>query len=216
MRNGRAVTAEHPGQDRPVTDSPVTSPRAGGRPRSARAHEAILDAAADELIEHGFSGTSIERIAARAGVARTTVYRRWSSLPELCMAALEHLREPLPPPPDQSLAADLVFLLQALRHLLTATRMGQLVPQLAAEARLHPELSLTYWNDYLVRGSSPFAVVLRRGVDQALIRPDLDVELVIDLLTGPVFKRCLWQLETSDRDLTVIVDIVLAGLAPRA
>jgi AcrR family transcriptional regulator len=208
------VTSERLEQDRQVTVSSVPLRRAGGRPRSARAHEAILQAAVDELIEHGFSATTIEGIAARAGVARTTVYRHWSSLPQLCMDALEHLREPLPPPPSRSLPEDLVFLLQALRHLLTATRIGQLVPHLAAEARLHPDLSRTYWNDYLARGSSAFAVVLRRGVAQSLIRPDLDVELVIDLLTGPLFKRCLWQLETSDQDLTTIVDTVLAGLAP--
>ena len=197
-----------------MTVSSVPPRRAGGRPRSARAHEAILDAAVDELIEHGFSATTIEGIAARAGVARTTVYRHWSSLPQLCMDALEHLREPLPPPSYRSLPEDLVFLLQALRHVLTATLIGQLVPQLAAEARLHPDLSRTYWNDYLARGSSAFAVVLHHGVAQSLIRPDLDVELVIDLLTGPLFKRCLWQLETSDQDLTAIVDTVLAGLAP--
>ena len=208
------MTSERLEQDRQVTVSSVPPRRAGGRPRSARAHEAILQAAVDELIERGFSATTIEGIAARAGVARTTVYRHWSILPQLCMDALEHLHEPLPPPPCRSLPEDLVFLLQALRHLLTATRIGQLVPQLAAEARLHPDLSRTYWNDYLARGSSAFAVVLHRGVAQSLIRPDLDVELVIDLLTGPLFKRCLWQLETSDQDLTAIVDTVLAGLAP--
>ena len=126
------MTSEQLEQDRQVTVSSVPLRRAGGRPRSARAHEAILVAAVDELIEHGFSGTTIERIAAGAGVARTTVYRHWSSLSELCMDALERLREPLPLPPGRTLSGDLVFLLQSLRRLLTATRLGQLVPQLAA------------------------------------------------------------------------------------
>jgi len=130
------------------------------------------------------------------------------------MDPLECLREPLPPPTCRSLPEDPVSLLRALRYLLTATRIGQLVPHLAAEARLHPELSQTYWNDYLARDSSAFAVVLRCGVAQTLIRPDLDVELVIDLLTGPLFKRCLWQLETSGQDLAAIVDTVFTGLVP--
>jgi AcrR family transcriptional regulator len=192
---------------------PQTS-RRGGRPRSSEAHEAILRAAIDEWAEHSLAGMTIERVAARAGVARTTVYRRWSSLAELCMEALDHLREPLPTPPGVDVAEDLLVLMRALRHLLTESRLGRLVPQLAVEASRHPDLSLTYWNQYLVRGSSTMADVLRRGVEEGTVRPDLDVELAVDLLTGPLFKRSLWQLPTSDADLLATIDIVLAGLAP--
>ena len=188
--------------------------RRGGRPRSTRAHEAILLAAVDEWAEHSLAGMTIERVAARAGVARTTVYRRWSSLPELCMDALNHLREPFPAPRGESVPDDLELLLRALRHLLTESRLGRLIPQLAVEASRHPDLSLTYWNEYLVRGSSTLADVLRRGVTEGLIRPDLDVELTVDLLTGPLFKRSLWQLPTSDDDLRATIDTVLKGLAP--
>ena len=116
-------------------------------------------------------------LAARAGVARATVYRRWSSLPALCMEALEHVREPFPELRGVDVAEDLVTLLQALRHLLTESTLGRLLPQLAVEAGRHPDLSVTYWNDYLVRGSSAFGDVLRRGVTEGLLRPDLDVEL---------------------------------------
>jgi AcrR family transcriptional regulator len=191
-----------------------TPARRGGRPRSTRAHEAILDAALAEWAEHSLAGMTIERVAARAGVARTTVYRRWSSLPELCMDALTHLREPFPTPPGESVPDDLMVLLRALRHLLTESRLGRLIPQLAVEASRHPDLSLTYWNDYLVRGSSVLADVLRRGVAEGSIRPDLDVELAIDLLTGPLFKRSIWQLPTSDADLSATIELVLRGLAP--
>jgi len=88
------------------------------------------------------------------------------------------------------------------------------VPQLALEASRHPDLSLTYWNDYLVRGASVMADVLRRGVAEGTIRPGPDFELAVDLLTGPLFKRSMWQLPTSDDDLRATVAVVLAGLAP--
>ena len=79
-------------------------------------------------------------------------------------------------------------------------------------AARRPDLSRTYWAQYLARDRGPFADVLRRGIDEGLLRPDLDLELVVDLITGAVFKRALWQLDTPDADLAAIVDTVLAGL----
>ena len=166
----------------------------------------------EEFATHGRSGMTIEKVAARAGVARSTVYRRWKNIDDLCLEALQHLHEPLPPPPGRSVHEDLTFLLGYVRHLLTDTRFGLLIPQLAAEAARRPDLSRTYWAQYLARDRGPFADVLRRGIDEGLLRPDLDLELVVDLITGAVFKRALWQLDTPDADLAAIVDTVLAGL----
>lgn len=157
---------------------------------------------------------AIERVAARAGVARSTIYRRWSDTAALCMEALEHLRAPLPTPPGDSVREDLIFLMRALHQILTQTRIGGLIPQLAAEASRRPDLSYTYWTDYLARGSSPFGHTLRRGIAQGQLRGDLGVELVIDLLTGALFKRSLWQLATTEQEICDIVDTVLAGLTP--
>jgi len=204
----------------PVTDPTTTAAaapaRRGGRPRSSRAHEAILRAALEEWAEHSLAGMTIEGVATRAGVARTTIYRRWSNLTDLCLDALGHLHEPFPVPPGDSVAGDLLVLLRALRHLLTESRLARLIPQLVVEASRRPDLSLTYWNEHLMRGSSILGDVLRRGVADGSVRPDLDVELVIDLLTGPLFKRSIWQLPTSDEDLVRTIEIVLAGLAPGA
>lgn len=175
---------------------------------------AILNAAIDEFIDRGLAAMTIEGVATRAGVARSTVYRRWSSTTDLCMDALEHIRGPAPEPPGGDIRDDLIFLMRSLRHLLTGTRLGRLIPQLAAEAHRQPELSRRYWTDYLVRGNSGFGQVLRRGVADGQLRGDLDLELTIDLLTGPLFKRALWQLELTDEDIGRLVDTVLAGLTP--
>jgi len=191
----------------------MTQLRRAGRPRSSRAHEAILDAALEEFVERGLAGMTIERVALRAGVARSTIYRRWTGLEQLCLEALEHLREPTPTPPGNDVREDLIFLLRSLHRILTETRLGRLIPQLAAEAAHRPDLSHTYWTDYLARGNGPFGDVLRRGIEQGKLRADLDVELVIDLLTGVLFKRALWQLTATDEEISEIVDTVLAGLA---
>jgi AcrR family transcriptional regulator len=190
----------------------VTTRRVG-RPRSRQADEAILRAAVDQWAERSFSGMTMEGVAARAGVARSTVYRRWSSLEELCLEALNQLREPFPTPPGDDLRDDLLVLLRALRHQLTDSRLSRLIPHLAVEASRRPDLSLRFWNDFIARGSSVLADVLRRGIDDGSLRPDLDVELAVDLLSGPVFKRSLWQLPTSDADLRTTIEVVLTGLA---
>jgi len=188
-----------------------------GRPRSARADAAILDAAVDELVEHGFTSMTIERIAARAGVARTTVYRRWSGTAELCMDALDRIREPVPTPPGGSVRDDLVFLLRYVNRLLTRTRFGAILPQLAAEARRHPEITQRYWAEHFSADRSVAGEVIRRGIDQRLIRADADIELVIDTLIGPLLHRSMWGVATvTDDQITRIVETVLAGLAPPA
>jgi AcrR family transcriptional regulator len=190
---------------------PVPRP---GRPRSARADEAILEAAIEELIEHGFASMTIERIAARAGVARSTVYRRWSNTIDLCAAALDHVRDPLPAPPGASVREDLIFLLKDIRRMLNESRLGRIIPELAAEARRHPDLTRLYWTSYVAPGSSYAAHVLHRGIASGELVARFDVELIIDLLTGPLFKRALWQLPVTDEDITRLVDVVLTGLAP--
>ena len=70
-----------------MTTVPVEVKRGPGRPRSVDRDEAIVAAAIDELIANGYSGLSIEAVAARAGVAKTTIYRRWAGKDELVLAA---------------------------------------------------------------------------------------------------------------------------------
>ena len=65
--------------------------RAPGRPRSAQAHRAILDATIELFVESGYEGLSIEGVAARAGVGKTTIYRRWSSKEDLIVDAIGEL-----------------------------------------------------------------------------------------------------------------------------
>src|SRR5688572_6701128 len=79
-----------------------------GRPRSAEADESILRAAAELLGEHGYGALTIEAVAQRSGVAKTTIYRRWSDRPELVLATMAHLTATIVPPDNGSLRADLL------------------------------------------------------------------------------------------------------------
>jgi AcrR family transcriptional regulator len=194
----------------------MTSPaQRRGRPRSLEADAAILDAAIDEITERGFADVTIDRIASRAGVARTTVYRRWSNLTHLCMEAVERIREHLPPPPGTTVRDDLVFLVRHINRILTETRFGQLLPQLAAEAQRSPETSRTYWVTYLARGRGSVTGVLSRGIQEGIISADADLEFVTDMLIGPLLHRTLWRIDSvTDDQVTALVDTVLNGLHP--
>ena len=120
-------------------------PRRGpGRPRSEEAERAILHAALDLLARHGVSGLSIEAVAAHACVAKTTVYRRWSTKNELVVAALAHMKGPVLPPPGESVRGDLQFLIQQACHGAGNGPEGQIFAQLAAEANQHPEIREQY------------------------------------------------------------------------
>src|SRR4051812_38737959 len=83
--------------------------RPPGRPRSERADKAIVDATLALLVEEGgVSGVSIEAVAARAGVGKTTIYRRWPNKEALIIDALAALREPIVEPRGQSVREDLI------------------------------------------------------------------------------------------------------------
>src|SRR5262245_29686489 len=89
---------------------PARGARRPGRPRSEEADRAILDAAVEELVERGLAGVSMESIAARAGVAKTTLYRRWKDKVALCLEAVGRTKAPLAEPATGSLRGDLVQL----------------------------------------------------------------------------------------------------------
>lgn len=193
----------------------VSRPRLG-RPRSAAVDTAILSAALDELVERGFAKMTIERVAARAGVARTTVYRRWPSLYQLCLEAVDRVMEHVATPPGDDVRGDLVFLLHSVRRIHTSTRFGQILPQLAAEVRHYPEAIREYWESYIIGRRRTFAQVFERGIQEGVMRQDIDITLMIDLLIGLIQQRALWQVDVvTDQHIEQMVDLVLMGLRPQ-
>src|SRR5512142_1481611 len=111
-----------------------------GRPRSAEADRAILTATADLLAERGLAAMSIEEVAARAGVGKTTIYRRWPSKGLLALDAFViSFRAEQPLPDTGSLRGDLLSALRAWVRATTQTPMGPMLTGLIAEAQHDPE-----------------------------------------------------------------------------
>ena len=191
--------------------STADAPRSPGRPRSVRADEAIIEATLDLLAEGStIEALSIEAIASRAGVGKATIYRRWPGKDALLLDALRRLKGVLPQPAGDSVRDDLVLLVGAVGQNIDP-RAVKIMPCLVPEVNRSPDHFQLYQNIIEPRRKL-MREVLRRGVADGELRADLDIELTMALLTGPMLiQRMLrWHPELDDRILPErIVDSVL-------
>jgi AcrR family transcriptional regulator len=186
------------------------------RPRSAESHAAIVQAALELVVEDGLRGTTIEGIAARAGVGKATIYRRWKTKEELFMEALKTVAFPLPDPDTGSLRGDVEAIIAFnLEH---ATRNAALLmPRLMVEAADDPELFAVMQEVLVEPRREVLRTILRRGVERGEMRDDIDPEAAIDLLIGPFIYAVLVTgadlREVAER-VQPVLNVALASLAP--
>ncbi|MFJ4960863.1 Transcriptional regulator, TetR family [Streptomyces sp. ADI96-02] len=190
-----------------------------GRPRSAAAERAILDAVIT-LLEAGepLSGLSIERIARTAGVGKATIYRRWNDKEELFVDVLRAMEPADAPVSGTAGLDDLRLLLESMRTRGLAQRSSVLLHNVFAQMKSHPRL----WDEYrrTVIGPRRLAMLsaVRRAVAAGELRDDLDVELIDELFVGPMLVRTVHRPDAPlPEDLVDrIVRALLQGLAPAA
>ena len=190
--------------------------RSPGRPRSVRADEAIIEAVLGLLAEGSLEALTIEAVAARAGVGKATIYRRWPGKEALVVDALRSLKGPPPVPAGRSVRDDLVALLRhgiRRRDQRTARVMSCLVP----EVRRSPEHHRLY-QSLVEPQREAMRQVLRRGVQSGELRADLDIEVAVTVLNGPQLlqKMLRWHPDLDEGTLPErVVDTVLAGFSAR-
>ncbi|HEX2316591.1 MAG TPA: TetR/AcrR family transcriptional regulator, partial [Thermomonospora sp.] len=188
-----------------------------GRPRSARAEQAILAATIDLLAEEaGVAAVSIEAVAARAGVGKTTIYRRWPNKEKLIVDALATIKHPIPEPAGRSAREDLLTLARALGQE-QARKHGRCFWNVLGGADRHPELLERYRREVIEPRREVIRGVLRRGMESGELRADLDVDVAIALLVGSMTLqgRALAPMQSLPPDFAEqVVDSLLRGLAP--
>ena len=187
--------------------------RGPGRPRDARHDQAILGATLEILQEHGYRGVTIEGVAARAGVGRPTIYRRWPSKPAIVVAALvQSARLALPVPDTGSLRRDLIAVQRHQVELMNSPDARRITAGLIADLADDPELAQTYVSQYLAPRRATVWQVLQRGVDRGELHADVDFAFVYDLLVGPLFMRAVVWGEPLARDAAEkTADVILAA-----
>jgi AcrR family transcriptional regulator len=198
----------------PHPATPATRPP--GRPRSAHADQAIQDAAIELFVELGFEAMSMEGVAARAGVGKTTIYRRWDSKADLVMDAMVCHITTVDDPDTGSVREDLVRLITAFQQAAHATAIGHVFPRMVAEVADSSALGHLYSRRVIEPRKQMLRSIFLRGVDRGELPAEADLELGIDLIMGPVMLRRLLG-KVPIRGARALserhVDVVLAGLA---
>jgi len=169
-----------------VTDVAPARGRAG-RPRSEACDLAIEGAVLDLLVEDGYPGVTMEGVAARAGVGKATLYRRWHAKDRLVLDAVIHrCGEHVVSPDTGSLRGDVI---EHTRALVTKFRLhGPILRAFAAETARNPALAESFRRTFLDDRRAAMREVLARGVARGELPPDADIELL-----GDVGSALLWH-----------------------
>ena len=162
--------------------------RGRGRPRSEQADQAILAATLKLVAEQGVAGTTIEGVAAEAGVGKTTIYRRWPSKNDLIVAAISEL-PPREFPDTGSLPGDMAALATLQRERLAGTGLFRIVPGVLAESMNDPDLHGRIMERVIGPLRGLLRQIIERGIARGELRPDLDVEALVDILHAiPLYR----------------------------
>ena len=187
--------------------------RRPGRPRDARADEAILDAALEVLAELGPARFTVDEVAARAGCGKATIYRRWPSRGALLLDTGHHrMGLHIADPDTGTVRGDLIVIMGELVRKMRDTAAGKIMPAVVAEAAVNPEMRAVLAGFLHDRRATGITAVVR-GVERGELPEGTDIELVLDLLGGFVFFRVLMADNAPDADVVaLVVDAVLTGI----
>ncbi|MEU0739208.1 TetR/AcrR family transcriptional regulator [Streptomyces sp. NPDC006134] len=209
--------------------------------RSEKSRRAIYDAALALVVEVGYPKTTIEGIAARAGVGKQTIYRWWSSKADVLLEAFLDLGEQMTQAAEQSatssaerpagqaggpesyaipdtgdLAADLKAVLRATVDELRDPKFEALSRALAAEGVVNEELGRVFVAKLLEPSLQLYVERLRSAQEAGQVRPDIDPRIALELFVSPLAQRWLQRTAPISYAYTdTLVDYALHGLAPR-
>jgi AcrR family transcriptional regulator len=200
----------------PGASSPGSGARGAGRPRSVAADHSILEAATAILAERGLTGMTMEEVAARAGVGKATVYRRWPSRGALALDAfMAEFRSQLSLPDTGTLRGDLLAALRSWSRAVTRSRAGRMLAGLIAEAQRDPQLAAGWRERVFEPLRTQHKALVDRAARRGEIRDGADADVVLDMVFGAAYHRLLQgHLPLNDRFARQVVDLVMDGLAP--
>ena len=196
-----------------AADATAETPRRG-RPRSEKARHAILDAAAELLLLRGLGAVSMDAVAERAGVSKATIYRWWPSKERLALEALlESAATGSSPRDTGSLRGDLISLVRPWVREIRRRPYGRVIAALVTEAQSDPEFASDYRRYFVENRRAPMRAAFERAIARGEAPADLDVEVALDLIYGPVYHRLLHgHAPITDRFAARVIDLALAGI----
>ena len=188
-----------------------------GRPRSERVSRAILEAARELLVEEGFTRLRLEHVAARAGVGKATIYRRWRSKEALALELLLGLASPHIHVFDVGdTAAELLQAVENARRALTETPFGPVIRTLLSQIAVNPSIGDPFRATIVAARRTEIGRVVERGVARGDLRADADPAITTELLVGPVYFRLVFGGSLDAGLSSDIVDAYLRGFGTDA
>ena len=184
-----------------------------GRPRSEKTKNAILTAAYELLLENGFGAVTIEKIAERAGVSKATIYKWWPNKAAVVMDAFfDAAVVRLPIPDTGSTINDMIIQVNNLAKFLISQE-GKVINEIIAEGQYDQKLAETYRTIYFKPRRFDSRHILERGISRGELRENLDIELIIDLIFGPLFYRLLITGDVVDEEfIKNLIKCVFEGI----
>jgi AcrR family transcriptional regulator len=194
----------------------ATELKQGGERERSRTELAILAATRELLAQGGVHGLTVEGVAARSGVAKTTIYRRYRDKRELALAVLIDMVETVAAVPDLGdTRRELEGFVEATIHVLGSTLMGRVMQGLVSDLANDPKLAAAFRERVVELRVAEVRRMVERGVERGDLRPDTDVGIAHELLFGPVYYRLLLGAAPLDKRLApLLVDAVLKAFAP--
>ena len=200
--------------DAPDGAGPTPSARQPGRPRSGAADRKILDATRELLVAEGFTRLRVEHVAARAGVGKGTIYRRWPSKEALTLAVVLELAGPHLDIADVGdTRAELRAASRNPLDAIVATPWGPVIRAMLSQIAGNPAIGDPFRATVVARRRSEIAHVIERGIARGDLRPDADASIATELLVGPIYFRLAFggALDTEFADR--VADAVMAAFA---
>ncbi|UFS71470.1 TetR/AcrR family transcriptional regulator [Geomonas sp. RF6] len=185
------------------------------RRRSKEAHQAILAATLDLVQENGYFGLSLEAVAARAGVGKQTIYRWWSSKAMVVLEAYAlAVAEQIPMPDTGAVEEDLFRLLDSIFTRIATSGSGKALAGLIAEAQADPNFAEAFRSGFIESRREGVRGILRKGIERGELNAEIDLEVAVDALFGPMWYRLLMQHAPLDASFArQLVRQLIAGIA---
>lgn len=182
------------------------------RPRSEEARREVVAATADIIAAGGVDKLTIEEVAARSGVAKTTIYRHWPSRSALVVDAVRSCVEHLTTPDTGDLRRDLLALFSGMVKADMDGPIGRILPSVLQAAGRSPELARLV-SALGEERQVPIRDIVRRAQARGELPADLDLEVAVGCIMGPLlFRKFQLRQPVTDAYLTGCLDTAIAGL----
>ena len=182
------------------------------RPRSQEAHRAALDTTVELLLESGVEGVTLDEVAARSGVAKSTIYRHFGTREELIAKAAQGCVVQHPTPDTGSLAGDLQFLFDHIGKVEEQRKVTDLLSMLIESARWDPAME-ELRDQALAERRRPIRTVLQLAQLRGEIGPHLDLDAAVAMVVGPfTYRRMVERREVTPEFAEMVLQGAVAAL----